>query len=554
MKLLIKTYFTFNIFLCITNTLSSQTLDWTWAQSHGGISNEYSNAICTDQNGNVYVTGTFQGPTFTIGGFTLHNYGTGSLDIFIAKFDASGNLLWLKGAGGPKDDWAYGICTDANGNIYITGFFQSPLIAFDTTILNNSDTTGSTDILITKYDSTGNIVWAKQEGSGQSYDHSYGICIDVNGNIYITGSYGYNTFTIMGHDTLNTHGSYDIFISKYDGNGNLIWAEGMGGNQSDEAHGICIDINSNIYVTGFFQTTAFFDNDSILCHGNTSVYVAKYNSSGHELWVKSAIGTSYDWNSGQGISSDALGNIYITGYFQNSIIFGPDTLGDNGTWSIFTAKYDSNGNALWGRCPGGTDYDYGNSICTDASGNIFVTGYYKSSYLNFGGSPLLNSNIGYEDIFLVEYDFNGNTLLAKSIGGQDADFGMSVTSSGNDVYLTGYLGSYSLNFGSNTITNNGSNDIFLAKLSTAVGIDERLLENRMIVYPNPTSDIIQIRTSNFSSGNIYLKDIQGKILLTEKLSEGKMDLTVPAELSMGIYFVQIISNRVNEVKKIVLLR
>ena len=131
---------------------------------------------------------------------------------------------------------------------------------------------------------------------------------------------------------------------------------------------------------------------------------------------------------------------------------------------------------MWGRTPGGTGSDYGNGICTDANGNIFITGYFASSFLNFGGFPVINDNVGYDDIFIAGYDSNGNALWAKSVGGTDNDYGTGIcTSTSGDVYVTGYFGSYSVNFGSTTITNNGSNDFFLAKLSSIDGINETFL-------------------------------------------------------------------------------
>src|SRR5438034_11536727 len=106
----------------------SQAPNWAWAKSGGSISNDYSNATCTDANGNVYVTGTFQGSTITFGSYTLHNVATGSLDIFIVKYDANGNVLWAKSGGGTGYDYAYGICADVNGNVYITGYFRGPFV------------------------------------------------------------------------------------------------------------------------------------------------------------------------------------------------------------------------------------------------------------------------------------------------------------------------------------------------------------------------------------------------------------------------------------------
>src|SRR4030095_15672122 len=113
-----------------------------------------------------------------------------------------------------------------------------------------------------------------------------------------------------------------------------------------------------------------------------------------------------------------------------------------------------------------------------ATGNAFVTGYFISSFLNFGGHPVVNSFTGNTDAFIAAYDGNGNALWAKGLGNQGSEYGMGICANAlGDVYLTGYFESYSLNFGSIMVTNNGSADIFLAKLSTSTGINEYFSDN-----------------------------------------------------------------------------
>ncbi|HLG35075.1 MAG TPA: hypothetical protein VI757_09360, partial [Bacteroidia bacterium] len=493
----------------------AQAPNWLWARSGGSISNDYSNATCTDANGNVYITGTFQGSTITFGSYTLQNVTAGTLDIFIAKYDATGNVLWAESGGGTRDDYAYGIAADVNGNVYITGYFRSPSIMFGTITLTHSDSTGIyDDIFIAKYDSAGNVLWAKSAGSKVSWERSYGICTDTDSNVYITGMYVSSTPVIFGSDTLINRGGYDIFIAKYDAGGNLLWAKSEGGTSYDFGIGICFDISGHFYLTGY-QYQAVFGNDTLTGNG-LSVFVAKYDTSGNILWAKNALGPNvFSFSVGTGITTFSGSNVYITGFFRYSVSFGNDTLSNAGTDGIFIARYDSSGNALWGRSPGGTNYDYSNSICTDANGNAFVTGYFASSFLNFGGIPVLNANAGFLDVFVAQYDSSGNALWAKSIGGQDYDYGMGISSNAiGDVYLTGYFGSYSLNFGSTTVTNNGSYDIFLAKLSSLVGINEaENFDNNILIFPNPTTNEIRIQNTEGRIESVEVWDVMGELCL-----------------------------------------
>jgi hypothetical protein len=551
MKPQLKVYLTLALLLIFIKTNYAQP-NWVWAQGAGNISSEYSNAVCTDAKGNVYATGTFQGSSITFGSYTLNNAGTGTLDIFVVKYDASGNILWAKSMGGTHYDYAYGICTDANSNVYVTGYFRSPSITFGTYTLSNLDTVAEyPDIFISKYDSTGNELWAKSAGNKITWEMSYGICTDTNGNIYITGTYGYNTPMSFGSDTLINRGGYDIFLAKYDAGGNLLWAKSAGGFSYDYGIGICYDKSGNIYVTGY-QIQSVFGNDTLTGIG-LSAFVAKYDTAGNVLWARNAYGTISPTSTGTAITTDASGNIYITGYFRYSISFGNDTLSNAGYDGIFIAKYDSSGNAQWASSPGGTNYDYSNSICTDASGHVFITGYFSSSFLNFGGFPVLNTNAGYDDIFIAEYDASGNALWATSVGGQDNDFGMGICgNTSGDVYVTGYFGSYSLNFGSTTITNNGSNDIFVAKLSSIVGIEEPLDDsNFLVLNPNPTTNTFTIR--NISSNEISSLEIFNpfaEIIYSEKMF-GKSEYKVDANFAKGIYFVRVSDGEKHVVKKLI---
>jgi hypothetical protein len=529
-----RIYLIILLFTC--RICSAQTPSWIWARSAGGVSNDYNNAVCSDANGNVYVTGTFQGSSITFGSYTLNNTGTGALNIFVVKYDASGNVLWAQGAGGTDNDWAYGICVDASGNVYVTGYFRSPSITFGTITLNNTVIAGgSRDIFITKFNSVGSVLWAQSAG-GSGDDMSNSICLDANNNVYITGTFGWDSNIAFGNDSLISKGAYDIFIAKYDSSGNFIWARNDGGTQEDGGLGICIDASNNIYITGYFQTLATFDIDTIHGIGNVSICIAKFDTSGNNIWAKSAVGTLYDWNYGTSIA--ASGNsVYITGYFMYSVIFGSDTLGNSGNWSIFTAKYDTSGNALWGRCPGGTDYDYGNSISADSNGHVFVTGYFASSFLNFGGIPALNTNVGYDDIFVVEYDASGSALWATSVGGTDNDYGMGIcTSGGNNVYITGYYGSYNINFGSTTLNNNGSYDVFLAKLGFPTGIEENNLSFGKI-FPNPFLDRLNITVNSYTLSEIILYDIASRKLLQQKFTS-YVSLNTE-QLAKGIYIYEV---------------
>ncbi len=546
LRLHLLTMRTILLFLLLPTLTFAQTPDWAWAKSAGTISNEYGNAVCTDADGNAYITGTFQGSSITFGSYVLHNTNAGTLDIFVVKYDANGNVLWAKSGGGTNRDLPYGICTDSRGNVCVTGYFQSSSLSFGgITHINGSDNPGERDIFIVKYDTNGNLQWSKSF-VGNRDDFSYSICSDADSNIYITGSFGYgNSILVFETDTLRNSGQYDAYIAKLNASGNLLWVKKANSLGWDEGIAICTDRNNNVYVTGLFQGYLTFGGDTILGSQDNAVLITKYDALGNELWIKGANGVlNFIVNVGNSISADKSGNVYITGSYQYSVIFGSDTLGNNGNPSVFVAKYDTNGNALWGRSPGGTNADYGKSISTDETGNAFITGHFNSSFLNFGGIPVLNSNVGYADIFVAEYDPNGNALWATSVGGQDADYGTGIyTGKGGDVYVSGYLGSYTLDFGNTTITNNGSYDAFLAKLNTD-SISTGIEKNSSIActtFPNPFSTQLTFTFADNLPTTVLLYDFLGQQVLRQTFTNSATINT--AQLADGIYFYELRSDK-----------
>ena len=305
-------------------------------------------------------------------------------------------------------------------------------------------------------------LWATKAG-GMGGDLCQGIAVDASGNSYVTG--GFEGTAIFGSTTLESGGSQDIFVAKLDNRGNWLWAKKAGGTDSDYGYGIAVDASGNSYVTGYFYSaTATFGSTTLTNNGFANIFIAKLDSSGNWLWAKNA-GYSGCGTSGNGIAVDASGNIYVTGDFSGSATFGSITLTSNGDSDIFIAKLDSSGNWLWAKNAGGTDYDYGQGIAVDASGNSYVTGYFESTTATFGSTTLTSS--GFSDIFVAKLDSSGNWLWIKNAGGTDyyEGCGIAVDTSGNSYVIGWFEGSAT--FGSATLTSNGDDDIFVTKLDSS---------------------------------------------------------------------------------------
>ena len=432
-----------------------------WANSYGSTGYEGGYGIATDSNGNVYLTGLFDG-SMNVGSYTLAS-NSGSYDIFVIKLDTGGNVEWAKNYGSANYDDGYAIATDSSDNVYLTGqFYGSMNVGSISTLTSNG---GYSDIFVMKLDSDGIEKWAKNYGSTSTTSTTVGggIATDSSGNVYLTGFF--NSSMNVGSYTLASNGgSYDIFVIKLDTYGDEKWAKSYGTANNDYGFGIATDSYSNVYLTGEFSGSmnvgSLPNSPLISINASPDVFVMKLDTSGDVQWANSYGSTSSD--TGYGIATDNTGNVYLTGHFDISMNVGSYTLASNGSNDIFVIKLDTGGNVQWANSYGSTSSDTGNRIATDNTGNVYLTGYFDIS-MNVGSYTLASN--GSNDIFVIKLDTGGNVQWANSYGSTSSDTGDGIaTDSNGNVYLTGLFDG-SMNVGSYTLASNGgSNDIFVMKL------------------------------------------------------------------------------------------
>jgi hypothetical protein len=485
------------LFLFIPSLLFAQVPDCSWMNGSFGTGNEYGVSIDTDASGNIYVTGSFDSPTLTFGTTTLTN--VGSFDIFIVKYDATGNILWARSAGGTGYDYGGRIAVDASGNACITGYFNSSTLTFGTTTLMNSS---SSDIFTAKYDASGNVLWATSAG-GSGADAGQSIAADGLGNVYVTGYFSSPTI-MFGATLLLNAGSADIFIVKYDGNGNVLWVKGVGGTGYDYGHGITVDFSGNVLITGRYNSSTISFGTTILNNaGFYDIFVVKYDGNGNVIWAISNGGTNIDV--GLALTTDISGSVLLTGYFRSPILnFDTTTLNTTGNYDIFIAKYDANGNVQWANGHGGTSIDVGLDIASDASANVFVTGYFQSPTVPFDTTTLTNA--GSNDIFITKYNANGNLQWVTGSGGtgNDEPLGIAVDPSGN-ISVIGSFTSSMLSFGTTTLTNVDSFDIFVAKFGVCTPAP---FSQNLAICPGGS---ITVGTHTYFSSGTYVDTLAGNL-------------------------------------------
>ena len=480
--------------LCLAGAFPAHAQDLDWAKGAGGTGTDFAFGIATDAAGNSYVSGGFSG-TATFGPGEANETtltSAGSNDIFVARYDASGALVWAKRAGSADFDRGAGIATNGAGNSYVTGLF-SGTATFGPGEPNETTLTaaGPQDIFVAKYDTTGALIWARR-ADGADLDQGLGIGVDSAGNSYVTGVFsGTTTFGPgeVNQTTLAAAASLDIFVARYDPGGALVWATRAAGTGLDEGRGIATDGAGNSYVTGRFSGTATFgagetSETTLTSAGDFDIFVARYDPSGALVWAKRAGGGAGAL--GWGVATDAAGNSYVTGAFSGTATFGAgeanETVLSGGSEDIFVARYDASGALVWAKRAGGGGGARGLGVATDGAGNSYVTGAFEGT-ATFGPgeaneTTLTSAGAGSDDgdpsdIFVASYDFSGALVWAKRAGGADGDQGLAIATDGaGNSYATGFFSGTTATFGAGetnetTLTSAGGLEIFVARFSGA---------------------------------------------------------------------------------------
>lgn len=459
-----------------SNHCFAQLPSFAWAKKMGGSDiNESGNSIALDAAGNVITVGYFQGTSdFDPGTGVLNLISNGSSDLFISKSDASGNLIWAKSLGGNLEDIAQAVTTDASGNVYLTGSFESTVDFDPGTGVFNLTAIANDDMFLLKLDASGNFVWAKRVANG----YGRGIKIDPNGDVYTIGYY-YGSVDFDPNagvfNQTSTAGSADLFVLKLSSTGNFIWAKSIGAGGQDKGEAMTLDASGNVYATGVYNDIVDFDPGAGVFNigsiGAHAMFVLKLTSAGNFVWVKSTSGGNAD---GLSIAIDASNNIYTTGSFQFTVDFDPGLSVFNMTnigsyYNIFISKLDASGNFVWAKRLGTIYWEAGRCVTTDATGNVYVTGEFRGTMDMDPGVGVYNlsSSLNDYDLFILKLDAGGNFIWAKSSGSASYIYGKSIVlNSLNEIYTTGSFGStVDFDFGAGTfnLTANGS-DIFVHKM------------------------------------------------------------------------------------------
>ncbi|PHR35207.1 MAG: hypothetical protein COA38_02635 [Fluviicola sp.] len=378
-----------------------------WAKQIGGTSVDLCEAIAIDIGGNVYVTGYFHGTVdFDPGVGTTNLTSNGAYDFYVLKLDLNGNLLWVTQTGSTGGDHGHSISTDMAGNVYTSGYFDNT-VDFDPGVGVSNLTASTRQIFIQKLDANGNFVWAKHMvGNGIGYSHSS--ALDNFGNIYTLG-YFYGTVDAdpgVGTLNFNSLGNQDVFITKLDANGNLVWAKHIGGANTVQGKSLGVSASGNVSFVGSFAGTVDFDPGIGVSNftpiGSSAGYLINLDSNGDFLSGEQIAGGNV-----QEVEIDSNGDIFTTGTFNGTTDFDPGVGVSNLTSiagsDMYLQKLDGNGNLIWVEQFGGSSTVSAWAINVDLNNNIYAAGYFRNTPDFDPSAGTLNlTAIGERDVFVLK--------------------------------------------------------------------------------------------------------------------------------------------------------
>lgn len=499
------------IFIC--SAVHAQSFEW--AKSLSGTGSGVVRSITSDASGNVYVAGTFldtmdidPGPGVMI----LKSTTKFSQEVFFAKYDAGGNLIWGKAILGDGSKAVTAIAVNALGELYMAGTF-SDTVDFDpgpgTAIVQNLQ--GRTAFYAAKYSNNGDYLWAHGFIVINFFTTQLNsMAIDSSGNIFIAGQF---TTTIdfdpgPGVASYTAATGRNMFVAKYDKDGTYLWANVFGGTGlSNNLSSLGVDTAGDVIIGGTFSGTMDFDpgpGTATFASAGTGfeVFVMKYDKNGQYVWgMKAAGGTG---NTVKLVRTDIENSIYILGEYSTRLEFG--TVQFVGSSDVYILKMSSSGNPLWGKA---LDINTTTATAVDALGNIYLAGtFYQATDFDPGPGTASPTLIGLSDVYLASYDKDGNYLFVGNMG--STDFGSAflyaiAPGPANSTVFGGALTrtiDFDFSAASFTLTANDQDGYFV-KYSNMVPLSVSLLSFSAIPVNGKTVDVLW--KAAWGAGNHYFE-------------------------------------------------
>jgi hypothetical protein len=531
-----------------------------WAQAFGSEGDEVAMSVAVDGQDNVLLAGYFEGVMDVDPGpgeqLLISN---GQNDMFLKKLDADGALIWALQVGGSGADYATGVSTDANGNVYVTGAFND-VVDFDPgTGVTDLSSAGEHDIFLAKYAPTGDFLGAWRVG-GTGYDEPKDVALGAMGNVYLL-SYFNGTIDAdpgTGVLTITSQGQLDMLVQRFNSEGELAWAQATGANGADLGLAMALDAEENIWITGSFEGTVDMDPGAgsfpLSSTGAWDIFVTKRSAAGELLWA-GRMGGVENFDTGYDIAVDADGNAIVAGSFMGSGDFDPGsgvstlTASSLGSDEIFVQKLSPSGEFLWAGALGGEGADLGYGVGVTADGRIVVTGFFSGT-ADFDPDPLgvlemtTTTLDNFFDSYLCTLSPEGTFLGAVQFAGANSVATQRLALGADDaIYVAGHLeNAVDMDPGATEVsaTSNGFRDAFVLRLADlGLGLPETAQMDAPMIFPNPATDQLSIDVDASLVGLAYaVYDAQGIRVAQGRLESTRTRLSLEG-LAAGSYRVQV---------------
>ena len=451
----------------------------------GAAGADFGSSVATDHEGNVYVTGQFQGTVDFDPGPTTVSLTAQAVDGFVAKYTPDGALVWARRFGGNSDDWGVDLEVDADGNVYMTGRFGRFFDADPGQGVLTLQPIGTSDIFVLKLDTDGSYLWSKGFG-GSGGENVAALSLDADRNVYLAGNFfgtvDFNpTPGTANVFQLSSSGNNDAFVLTLNSDGDFIRAVSFGGVGDDVVKGLAVDASGSAHTTGFFTGTADFNPApgsgnvySLVSAGSSDSFLSKLNPDGSFAWAVRH-GTAGQDQESNAVRVDDDGNVYAAGGFQSQVVFDPalpgGTIASAGDFDGFVSKRDSAGSLLWVRRMGGTGRDIVQGLDVDLAGNVYTTGQFAgTAFFGDDTTSVTLTSAGSSDVFISKRDSQGGYVAAFRLGGAQFDRGraIAVDPVSRRIYTTGeFTGSADFDPGAGqfVLIGEGVSDIFLSQIS-----------------------------------------------------------------------------------------
>lgn len=443
-------------------------------------------AVSTDSNGNVYVIGTIGNDT-TLGTVALTK---GTNPYYIAKLNSSGDYIWAVQATGNNEYYYYkDIKVDSIGNVFVAGSSYGATFTFGSVLLSidpQNVTLYNNRPFVLKLNSAGVGQWAKMGTSNEQNPFgnlTNSLAVDNNGGVVMCGNFFHNSLH-FGEITLTrfTQGNYysNMFIVKYDTDGNELWAHNAGSvtmNSNASGNALAIDSNNNVFIGGYFTNEMQIETTTVTGFSGSQFYLAKYNSEGLLQWIK--------------------------------------------------IPYDSN------------NYTGIKSLATDSSGNVYAGGLTFSSLISFSNSVTLSNLSSIGSFFVAKYNSAGAAVWAKGVSNLNANMDISIDcKTEDDLIVGGTFNTTNIQLGSTILTKSVSpHDLYIARLYAPNLTNEVFDQNSILFYPNPVRNVLHI--SNLKSTHSYnVFNLLGRLVQKGTVNTDQAQIHFN-DLSTGLYIIEL---------------